>query len=315
MAKKSNKRFQSYFFLIINVIVWGAALIVVKPALEHTTPFRYLLYRYLFASIAALPIVFYLLKKTSKKVLKKIDLKKIIFLEILGNGIGLSFLYLGLKLTSALEANLLTTTGPIFIVLGGIFLLKEKEERNEWIGMIVAFIGTLLLVITPLFGLNGQFGQFSIWGNLLIILANVVNMFYFPLAKKVYKGIPKLLISGISFYALLLFFIPVALFELGNPSLFNLFSVMTTELQNTSVLWASFYMAIFGSIIGLTAYIKGQEGIEASEATLFSYLQPLVYIPLGFVLLGEKINTVQVLSLLIIFVGVFIAERRVKKRR
>jgi drug/metabolite transporter (DMT)-like permease len=313
VAKKTNKRYQSYFFLLVNTLVWGAALIVVKPALEFTTPFRYLLYRYLIASIAAIPILFIILKKISKKSLKKINLKQIILLETLGSGLALAALYSGLKLTSALEANLLTTTVPIFVTLGGIFLLKEKQEKNEWIGLAIAFLGTLILTLAPIFSLNGQFGQFSIWGNLMIILHNIINLFYFPLAKKVYQGVPKLLVSSISFYVGLLFFIPLVLFELGNPNITNLISVMTTELQNISVLWASFYMAIFGSIIGLTAYIKGQEGIEASEASLFWYLQPLVYIPLGFIMLHEKINTVQVISLLVIFMGVFIAERRVKK--
>ena len=313
MAKKTNKRYQSYFFLLVNTLVWGAALIVVKPALEFTTPFRYLLYRYLIASIAAIPILFIILKKISKKSLKKINLKQIILLETLGSGLALAALYSGLKLTSALEANLLTTTVPIFVTLGGIFLLKEKQEKNEWIGLAIAFLGTLILTLAPIFSLNGQFGQFSIWGNLMIILHNIINLFYFPLAKKVYQGVPKLLVSSISFYVGLLFFIPLVLFELGNPNITNLISVMTTELQNISVLWASFYMAIFGSIIGLTAYIKGQEGIEASEASLFWYLQPLFYIPLGFIMLHEKINTVQVISLLVIFMGVFIAERRVKK--
>ncbi|NCN03495.1 MAG: EamA family transporter [Candidatus Pacebacteria bacterium] len=314
MAKKRNNRLQSYLFLLINTVVWGAALIVVKPALEHTTPFRYLLYRYLIASIAVIPIIFIILRKITKQQLKKINLKQIILLEILGSGLALAALYSGLKLTSALEANLLTTTVPIFVTLGGIFLIKERQEKNEWIGLIIAFIGTLVLTLAPFFSLNGQFTQFSIWGNLLILLHNIINLFYFPLAKKVYQGAPKLLISGISFYIGLVFFIPLVMFELGSPNPLTLINTMITELQNVSVLWASFYMAIFGSIIGLTAYIKGQEGIEASEASLFWYLQPLIYIPLGYIMLNEKINTVQVVSLLVIFIGVFIAEKRSRKR-
>ena len=66
MAKKSNQRLQSYFLLLVNTVVWGAALIMVKPALEYTTPFRYLLYRYLIASIAAIPIIFFVVKKLQK---------------------------------------------------------------------------------------------------------------------------------------------------------------------------------------------------------------------------------------------------------
>jgi len=315
VAKKGNTRFQSYFFLLINTIVWGAAFVIIKPALEFTTPFRYLLYRYLIAGIFALPILFFTIKKTKKSVLKKVNLKNIILLETIGSGLALAVLYSGLKLTSALEANLLTTTVPIFVTLGGIILLKEKQERHEWLGLIIAFFGTIILTLAPIFALNGQFGKFSIWGNLLILLHNVLNLFYFPLAKKTYQGIPKLLVSSISFYISLVIFASLSLFEIGSFNPLSLIPFISTELSNISVLWPAFYMAVFGSIIGLTAYIKGQEGIEASEASLFWYLQPLVYIPLGFILLGEKINTVQVMSLLVIFIGVFIAERRVKRKK
>lgn len=315
VAKKSNKRLQSYFFLLINTIVWGAALIMVKPALEYTTPFRYMLYRYAIASFVAIPIILVLLKKLPKKKIKKINLTKIVLLESLGSGLALAMLYSGLKFTSALEANLLTTTLPFFVTLGGIFLLKEKQERNEWIGLAIAFLGTLVLTLAPVFALNGQFTQFSIWGNLMIITHNIINLFYFPLAKKTYQGLPKLLVSSISFYVGLLFFIPLVMFEMGTGNIIEIINIAFVELQNISVLWASLYMAIFGSIIGLTAYIKGQEGIEASEASLFWYLQPLVYIPLGYILLHEKINTVQVISLIVIFIGVFIAEKRSNRKK
>lgn len=315
MAQKRNKRLQSYFFLLINTLVWGAALIMVKPALDYTTPFRYLFYRYLIASVAAIPIIIFLLKSLPQKEIKKVKIHKVILLEMLGSGLALSALYSGLKYTSALEANLLTTTVPIFVVLGGILLLKEKQEKNEWTGLIIAFIGTLILTLAPIFTLNGQFTQFSIWGNLLILIHNIINLFYFPLTKKTYKGAPKLLISSIGFFVSLVFFIPIVLLEMGTPNIFELIRITTAELQNISVLWAAFYMAIFGSVIGLTAYIKGQEGIEASEASLFWYLQPLVYIPLGYILLHEKINTVQVISLIVIFIGVFIAEKRSSRKR
>ena len=72
------------------------------------------------------------------------------------------------------------------------------------------------------------------------------------------------------------------------------------------------YGAIFGSIIGLTTYIKGQDGIEASEASLFTYLQPAIYIPLGYFLLQESASLLQIFSLLIIIFGVYIASRKKK---
>jgi drug/metabolite transporter (DMT)-like permease len=96
--------------------------------------------------------------------------------------------------------------------------------------------------------------------------------------------------------------------EVGSWQAFS--QAATLDIASPAVLIASFYMATFGSIIGLTAYIKGQDGIESSEAGLFYYLQPLIYIPLAFLVLGEVIMQNQILALGVILLGVVIAERR-----
>lgn len=305
MAKSTAKRWQSYLLLTINTVVWGAAFIVTKPALEITTPFRFLTYRYLIASLVAVPMLIYFWPEFKRKVgAGKIasKLSQIIGIEIIGSGLALAALYVGLNLTSALEANLIATTVPIFVTLGGVFLLKEKIEKHEFKGLSIAFIGTIFLTLIPFFSLNGQFTNFSIWGNLLIILHNLANVFYFPLAKKVYQGLPKFFVSGIAFFVALTFFTALSYWESG--------FINWQELKNLNVFWPAFYMAIFGSVIGLTTYIKGQENIETSEASLFWYLQPLVYIPLGYFVLNEHINVFQLIALIIVLCGVYLAEKR-----
>lgn len=70
------------------------------------------------------------------------------------------------------------------------------------------------------------------------------------------------------------------------------------------------FLAIFGSIVGLTAYLRGQAGIEASEAVMFRYLEPLVYIPLNVAIFSNLISPTQLLFLLLIMTGVYIGEKR-----
>jgi drug/metabolite transporter (DMT)-like permease len=67
-------------------------------------------------------------------------------------------------------------------------------------------------------------------------------------------------------------------------------------------------MATFGSIIGLTAYFAGQARMEASEAGLFTYLQPLVYIPLAWFWLGERATWPMLVAVLCVIAGVGAAE-------
>lgn len=310
MANKQS-RLTSYAYLLINVLTWGAALPIVKVGLDYTTPFRYLTYRYIIAIICSLPLLFYFWPKVKKpwKVIKIITLH-----ELVGTTLALGLLYLGLSKTSALDASLLTTTTPIFITLGGIWLLKEKEERHEWIGMLLAFVGALGLVFLPALFTNSSLWDGNFTGNTLVFLQNIATAIYFILAKKYYRNLPKFFVTTISFYVGFLSFGLFSLIEAGS-SFSGLLEMIRQDLTHVSVWIAAGYMAIFGSIIGLTAYIKGQDGIEASEAGLFGYLQPLVYIPLAFFLLGESIDSMQLLALGVVIFGVFIAERRFMSHR
>jgi drug/metabolite transporter (DMT)-like permease len=191
-----------------------------------------------------------------------------------------------------------------------VWLLKEKQEKHEIIGLILALVGTILLTIFPLLYGGAQFNRVSVQGNLLVISQNVAIALYYVLAKTRYAKLPKLFVSTVSFYIGLISFFLLSLWEAGSMQV--LFSTIQSDIQFPSVWIASGYMALFGSIIGLTAYIKGQDGIEASEASLFIYLEPVVYIPLGILLLQERVVPIQIVSLLVILAGIIIAERRGK---
>lgn len=321
MKKSAQVRLKSYLFLLINTITWGLALIIVKPSLEVTTPFRYLLYRYVIAALCSIPILLYYWPKVKNKISA---IQKVLLVEFFGTVVSLGLLYLGLAKTSAIEASFLTTTTPIFVVLAGIFILREKEEAHEWLGLFTAFLGTSLLTFLPII-LNGMSPEgLSLEGNLFIIAQNITTAIAMIMAKKYYKNLPKLFVTGISFYFGIVSFLLLSLIELWvqnnglNVSMTNLgtqfLQAVQLDLQHQSVWLASGYMAIFGSIIGLTAYIKGQDGIEASEASLFWYLQPLIFVPAGMLLLQEKVHMLQIIAMALILLGVYIAEKRIKKR-
>lgn len=304
---KKQPRWQAYAFLLLNAALWGAAFVIVKPAFEVTTPFRFLFYRHLLAAVLMLPIFWHY-----RHQLAKIGhtIWTIIGLELLGSTLALSLLYIGLKYTTALEANLLGTTLPIFITLGGVLILKEKQERHEWLGLLIALAATFYLTVWPLLT-TGSVDGISVVGNALIIASNIANLVYFPLAKRAYTKLPKFLVTSISFWVATISFLGLSLLEAGG-AISALITSVQLDFTATSVWFATLYMAIFGSIIGLTAYIKGQDGIEASEASFFYYLQPLVYLPLAFFVLKEAITIGQLTALLVILIGVVIAERRAK---
>lgn len=301
----SWRRKRAYFALLLNALLWGAALPIVKPALSYVSPYQYLFYRYLIAAPLSIPFLIYLFRKYKPDLT---TLLKIAALEFLAITAALSFLYEGLKRTTSIEATLIANASPIFIIIGGILFLREKEERNEVIGLILAIVGVTLLTLEPLISGRNQLG-FSLFGNLLVLAHNLCWAAYVLIAKRLYNNIPKLLVGFTSLWLGLISFLALTL--LTGPSE----NFIATTMQNIAlpeVFLAASYMAIFGSIIAVPAYIFGNNLIEASEASLFSYLQPVVTIPLAILWLKESLNFIIIIALLLTSIGVFIAEKRKK---
>jgi drug/metabolite transporter (DMT)-like permease len=306
----SPSRLQAYLYLLLNTLLWGAALIIVKPAFDTTTPFRFLFYRFLLASVLCIPILVHFYKKglISFKVIRTVTL-----VELIGTTLNLGLLYLGVARTSAIEASLITTTAPIFTILLGIFLLKERQEKREWLGLVLSFGGMILLTLLPALTHGAISYHLSLLGNLLIIGANIAESTYYITAKKAYKKLPKLMIASIGFVVGAISFGFLSLWEVG-WSTTTLITDARVELSTVNVLIPVVYMAVFGSIIALTAYIKGQDIIEASEASLFRYLQPAVYLPLGVIFLKEPVYPLQLVGLVLILLGVFVAQLKKGRR-
>ena len=309
-TKATHHRSYYYFFLLLNAIIWGAAFVIIKPAYEYTTPFRFLFYRFLIAGLIGSPLFLYYLHKT-KDVWKQI--KTVSLIEVLGIPLALGFLYTGLERTTTIEAGFLTTTVPIFVVLFGVWFLHEREEKTEAEGLGIAFLGALLLTFTPLLFGEARVEGVSLTGNVYILAHNIIIASYYVLAKKYYQTMNKFFVASISFFVGIFSFFLLSLSELSF-SVSAFWQVVQTDLVQPSVQLASLYMGILGSVVAFTAYIIGQDGVEASEATLFSYLQPLVYVPLGIFLLGESIHWQQAIALVLIAIGVALGEWRRKKK-
>ncbi|OGV95641.1 hypothetical protein A2W24_07130 [Microgenomates group bacterium RBG_16_45_19] len=292
----TQKRRLAYLALLGNVVIWGAALPIVKPALEIITPYYFLLLRYLVAAVFMLPLLFFVWPKHALA-----SLKLIIPIEIVQIILSLGFLYAGLARTPALTASLIASTAPIFVTLGGLFFLKEREEKREWFGLSLSIFGTLILLLSST-TVDHTLSHNSL-GIFFLLLYQLANMTYLLLAKKHYHHQNKLFVTAISCLVGLVGFSLLAPLLGPTPSMAYLFA-------SPEVIRAVLYMGILGSPVALALLLYGQAKIEVSEATLFTYLQPLIYIPLSIIWLGDRFYPAQLLGLLLIVLGVILAESR-----
>lgn len=295
----TKSRRLAYIALTANAIIWGAAFPIVKPVFDYISPLQYLYFRFLVAGIFSLPIFFHYYFKVHPKTSY---LFKSLLLEILGTAFPLLILYEGLSRTTALEASLIGSTGPIFVVLGGIWFLHERENKREWQGLGLSLLGSILLVAAPLFE-GIQESSSSTSGNLYILGFCVLYAIYAVVAKKFYKSHPPLYLGSLTYLGTALIYALVLNLSHDVPNL----SLLTS---NFSIFFPVFYMALPGGILGFALYLYAQSKIEVSEANLFTYLNGVVSIPAAYFLLGEKPSLLTISAILIIAYGVIRAQTR-----
>lgn len=285
--------------MFFNVLLWGAAPAIIKFGLDSVSPAVFLYFRFLIVTALATPLL-YLFRKHFKSVKTPQDLIELLLIGFLTNPLSLGILFFGLRYTTSASAAILAGISPIFIIAASALFLKEKITRFEIAGVVLATAGTLFIIFdTP----TQAEATHPLLGNLIILTYNVVWTIGVLLMKKLARkhdpfvfGYTGWLIGMLTFGAIVL----------STEPHFFLRPLMITQLP--SALFAIGYMAVFGSLIAFTAYQVAQKYLDASQVSVFTYLQPLVAMPLSFIWLHEKVGIGFGIGAFVLAAGVLLAE-------
>lgn len=289
----SNQRKKAYLALLTTSFIWGIAPPLIKYTLNYAAPETFLFYRFLIVSlIMFIPLVI----KIKRLKPSRGDWLKYLILGFLGTPLTLLLLFWGVNQTSATESSVIGELGPIWVILGGVWWLKEKITRQEKLGVALILSGTLIAIIQPL--LSTDFSHWNhLFGNVLVFLSTLVWA-GFSLFSRRERQLDPFVLTAVSFIVGFFILLPKLLIK---PALFS--------FQPTAV-WGIVYMAVLGSVVAYFTYIYGFSKIEASEATIFSYLQPIFAVPISVIFLKETVSRLFLLGSLFIIAGVFICETR-----
>lgn len=279
--------------LIIANIIWGATPPIFKWALEEINPFTLAFARFFLASIVFIPF----LKGHSLKISKR-DWPLLFVMTFFGIFLHISFFFLGLEISSSINAPIIASAAPIFMIIGGMLFLKEHPGRKKIIGGVLSLFGVLVIVLLPIFG---QEFDGSVLGNIFFILATigmVVQAFTLKILSKKYNPIPLVFWS---FVLSTIMFFPTFINEAVNGG-----------ITPTSMGFQAVIGIVFGGILSSAlAYFLFYWGIKyllAGEAGLFTYLGPVVTILVAIPLLGEIPTPTYLIGALLVFFGIYIAE-------
>jgi drug/metabolite transporter (DMT)-like permease len=292
---------KAFFAIIIANLIWGAAAPIFKLSLTNIPPFTLAFWRFFLGAIVLLLI---LRKKAALPTKTPKDLNLLIAYAFTGITMNIIFFFWGLKLTYSINSPVISASAPIMTYLLALLFLKEKFYWKKLSGMILGTIGIIVIVIEPL--LIHHDG--NLVGNLFLVIATVAAVIQTIVGKDVLTRVDPIAFTLWAFIVGAASFLPLAIYEFGTiPHLYQ------------SLDWLGYlgiaYGAIFSSAAGYTLYAWGLSKISASDASVFSYVDPVIGTILGVLLLGEPITRYFLLGSVLIFGGIFLAEGRLHYHR
>ena len=220
------------------------------------------------------------------------DWLKFALLGILG-GAGNQFLILlGLTRTTAINAAILIPMIPIFTVIFGWLLRRDRPTPLKWLGVAMAAVGTVYLIGPDRVSLGSGVAV----GNLLVLAGMAFNALAFLLSKEMLERYAPVTVAFCLSVAGLIGILP---FGIGAVEAVNQ-GALTPRLW----LWLA-YMVVFPTTVTYFLNLWSLRRASPTLVTSFIYLQPLFTTAVApLVLEGEELTTRIALSGAAIFLGV-----------
>lgn len=292
---KFTKTHAAVIALIIANVIWGATSPILKWSLDDIGPFTLAFLRFFIAAIILLPFTIHKLKIQKKHILF------IVLLAFIGFNIHIGAFLWGLKLAPSINAPIIGSAAPIFIIIGSIAFLREKVIKKTIIGAAISLIGVILIVIRPLLEESGDTGMLA--GNLLLVIGTISVVVYTLMLKKIDSSYSSITLTFWTFAVAAILFLPTVAWETQG----NLSTVL--DIGTKGFIGVA-YGALLSSLAAYLLYTFALKKIPASEAGVSLYLDPVVAVLIAVPLLGEAITPAYILGSVLVFIGIFIAEGR-----
>jgi len=278
-------------FPFIFILLWSSAFVTTKPIVDNSEPFSALAFRFLIVAIG-----FFIFCYFSKE---KILVKNKYVVESLLTGLLFHGLYLGGVFFSISKgmptgiAALIVTLQPILTNILAGPLLNEQISWKQWIGILLGFIGAILVLgfdigeTIPVSGVVATFiALFAITGS-TIWQKKLSHNISLPV-NNMYQAI-----GGFVFHVLIIIFFVDAYIN------FNTTFVMAMAHQILLVSFGAFTILMF--------LIKHN---SASKTVSIFFLIPATSAFIAWLFLNESLNLIDICGFIIASAGVFIATRK-----
>jgi drug/metabolite transporter (DMT)-like permease len=281
----------------VTAVTWGMGAIVVKVTLREMGPLTLGLARSLVGGMALLAYVRSVLSPST--MLRTGSSKGWLALRgLLGVTLFTALWYGGLAHTTATNVSLIGASTPAVTAVLSIPLLKERPSPVQVGGIVVAVVGTLLVVFSS--GHARLAGSFLL-GDLLAF-AGVISWSLYTIIGRSHsaRNLDPMALTGYDLLFGALFLVPLAAYETAGQGIAPL-SLTLVSLVLLIGLWIT--------AGGFVLWNYALTAMTASEVATYLNLSPVATLIGARLLLGEAIQWEQIGGAALTLVGVYMVTR------
>ena len=279
-------------FLFIGVTALSMSAIFARLANAPSSITAF--YRLLFSFIIILPIL--LIKNLEE--LKKISKKD--FLLSLVSGIALaahySLWFQSLKYTSVASSTVIVTLQPLFSIVAGYFIFKERYTKLAILGFIIAIVGSVIIGWGDF-----QVSTTALIGDVLAFISAGLISANFLLGQYIRKRLSALTYTAVTYFA---------------SSVFLFFVVIFTKTPLTGYplyTWLNILgLTLISTMLGHVVFMWLLKWFSASVVSMTILGEAVGACILGYFILKESISINQFIGIIIILfgIGLFLKEHK-----
>jgi drug/metabolite transporter (DMT)-like permease len=295
MKKELHK---AYIALGIVSFFWGTTYIAARIGAQHMPGLFVSGVRQFLSGLIL--VSFFLLKGHSIpgwQVMKRISVQSI-FLLCIANGL----LTWSVEYISGGLAAIIAALVPLFIALFTVWLSKcTKITKWMVVGLVVGFAGILIIFYDYLAQLQSRS---FVLGVVLAVISVLSWSFGTVYSSKQKPPIDILFNVGLQMLIAGVLILTIC----GITGKY----VNLAKLGQSSWLALS-YLIVFGSLLAYSAYVFVISKLPPTQVSVYAYINPIVAVVLGWLLLSEKMNVNMIIGTLITLGGVYLVNHEFKK--
>ncbi|WP_439876079.1 DMT family transporter [Bacillus mycoides] len=289
----------SYFILFFGVFALSTSAIFIKLADAPAAIIAF--YRLLFATVILLPLL--LFNKRNRNELKTLSKKQWGFGFLSGLFLAAHYVlwFESLQYTSVASSTVIVTLQPLFSMIGGYFLFKERFTKGAVIGCLIAISGSIVIGWQD-FQISGD----ALYGDILAFMAAGIITAYFFISQHIRKDLS---------------LIPYSVISYGSSSCFlGIFAYMQQQsfIHYATQTWLSFIgLAFIATILGQTIFNWLLKWMSATVISMSILGETIGTCVLAYFILSETITLQQALGISIIFIGLalFLLQPKLPNRK